>query len=279
MTVGDRAVSDPDAGAPRLDCTVEPWHGVFPGLGECWVAADGTTRVEPSPVEAGDPSGDAVVDTVEQRREALLHGWAEPLSWRRRGHDLAQASALVTPGATGAVLVLDHGQGLALTRLRHELAGRGWRVLSESPTPYVVEGDGLVLLPREAPLLGARRAPDERWDSRPARGDTDTVVVSWPRHTVPVRLVGLLELRTPHLRLPDIEPLVGRVKVPLVARLEGGGIWRWEPDPDPDRIRLDHVARLRFTALPAVGLAVGDQPDEVSVAADRLDAWSQEHLP
>lgn len=246
-----------------LDCSAEPWHGVFPGLGECWIDEDGAVRVE---AVARDE------EPQEQRADALRHGWGEPLSWLRRGHLMVSAWA-AAPAAEGPCLLFT-SHGPDATVMRNELATRGWRMVAESPTPLDVSGEAITVLPRPVPFLATRRRVVDHWDQQPVRADTDVVTVDWPRRTTAGPLGGIVQVRPGGVGIPNQAEVVGREKVPLVSRVIGHGVWSLHDTGDPAGLLMrDHALRFRMVGLPMLMVSLEHASPDAAPQVDAIEAW------
>lgn len=248
--------------APDLDTAVEPWHGHFPGLGEIWVAVDGSTQVRPEVVDTDDP------DSLAQRRQALTYGWAEPLSWHRRDFWMLQGVAASPDPRVGCV-VLEASTSRG-TRVLDRLAERGWHFLAERPTPVRIENDALVAHPRSAPFL--QRNPKQA-DAH-VRGDTDVIQVNRRRHRAPcvVRGVGVLVPEAVGVR--SQKAVTGRDKLVMAATLRLGGVFA-SRDPSTGEASTEWLdSNARLARLPMTSVPVGQDPaDSHEKEADLIEAW------
>lgn len=258
-------MADSFAGLPVLDMADEPWHGHFPGLGEIWVTADGSTRVRPELTAA------SAGDSVEQRRRALTCGWADPLSWHRRGFWLL-AAVTASPDPDLGCLVLEASTGGA-DRVLDRLSERGWRFLADRPTPARVEGEVVVAHPRGTPFL----ARGQRDQAHQARGDTDAVVVERRRHPAPCVVRGVCSLVREAVGVERQEVLTGRNKVRTAAGLRLGGVFDSRApsvDPAPAMSPEWLASVVRLSGLPMTTVAVRQKAaGGEDVEADLIEAW------
>lgn len=253
-----------------LDRSAEPWVGVYPGLGEIAVAADGTFVVAVQDAYA------PTIEDLRSREDALRHGWGEPLSWARRGF-LMLHGGCVTPDPTAGALLLT-GDLHEFGRLLPALSARGWSFLSDRYTPAEWREDALVAHPVAAPiLLSERRAEKSGWTGRPVRGDTDALAVEVSRHELPVPIRGVVQLQRARPDEPLFVEVRGHERFEMAASLSFGGVLTGGPEDDqtpPPSAELMQEY-LRFTALPMGRLrsaGVMDQlPDEAHVL---VDWWS-----
>ncbi len=255
----------PCTGPPALDTAVEPWHGHFPGLGEIWVTADGSTRVRPelAPESAGD--------SVEQRRRALTCGWADLLSWHRRGFWLLSA-VTVSPDPAFGCLALVASTSRA-ERVLDRLSERGWLFLADRPAPARVEGEDVVAHPRGMRFL----ARGKRGQDDPARGDTDAVLVERRRQPAPCVVRGVCSLVRQAVGVERQEAVTGRHKFTMAAGLRLDGAFaspapRVDPAPamSPEWVAsVVCLSRLPMSIVPVRRLAAGGH----DVEADLIEAW------
>lgn len=257
--------------APTLDRSCEPWVGVFPGLGRITVAVDGSVDVEPDPTGSEDHT---------LREQALRFGWAEGLSWARRGYQLASGSAVCPPGTgpaeTGSVgCVLLTGDLHDVRMVLADLVKRSWRVMSDRITPTQWENGRLIAHPREAPILMARRhAAELEYASRRVRADTDACAVDLPRHTDREPVSAVVVIGSRRMDEAVVEPMVGQQRFEYAAALMQGGVLALECAPgEPDDVtqeKLDaeaHAEYLRLATLPTCTLRIGQATLAADVAA------------
>lgn len=247
-------------GGITLDTSIEPWIGVFPGLGSVRVFADGTYDVAPVQIDVADPGAESEAnqpgeDLLEERRRALTHGWAEPLSWARQGYVVAAGTTLVEPESGRAVLLV--GRAKPQLVIVRSLIGAGWSVAADGLTP-IDDSSGLPLaVPTSAPLLlpvGETR--DSPQPLERARTDTDAVMVPVARVTAPVPLAAVLVCMDFNIGdKPEITPVTGVAKVSRILGALVGGALGAQDGPGPD------LARITAWATIAVGIICEGQPD------------------
>lgn len=173
--------------SPTLDATANAWVGVFPGLGSISVDDRGDVVVSPY----GDANDDPTI--LLQRERALLWGWAEPLSWLRRGYHLIDGIALGHPDEESCIVV--SGDYHDSSRLVVNLIADGWLLISDRPSPYSWVGDDLIAAPREAPfLIARRRAIKAGLEHQSVRADSDSVEVQAPRLTQERKVVAFVSV-------------------------------------------------------------------------------------
>lgn len=240
---------------PSLDRSGEVWVGQFPGLGSIAVGPDGSVEVIP---EADDQ------EDLYLRAQALRHGWAEGLSFVRRGYLLAGAAAVCpTPSARGCVLLAGHPHDVAIVIER--LVRHGWTVMGDRFTPVRWEGRDLVAAPREAPVLMARKRADTAFlVSREVRADSDSRAVDLPRHTSPatVRAVVQVGLRRPQEE--NLVPLLGTQRFEAAAGMLLAGVL--DPTAAEEAKADDLMERhLRLSGLPQASLRIDPRSPEQEV--------------
>ena len=113
------------------------WVGRFRGVGEVRIDPDGGIEVR---CESEDPTAEV----------GLRHGWADLLSFARRGVRLLAGTALVRPGGRAVLLT---GDAATTSEVARVLIEWGWTLLSDRPTPVVFADDTIVAEPRPGPLL------------------------------------------------------------------------------------------------------------------------------
>lgn len=261
-----RRVTAPLTGHPVLDTAVEPWYGHFPGLGEIWVASDGSTRVKPEVTPA------SVNDSLEQRRRALSSGWADPLSWHRRGFWLL-AGVAASPAPHLGCLVLEASAGRA-ERVLARLSERGWQFLADHPTPARIEGEALVAHPRGTPFLTRAQRSQT---AEPARGDTDAVLVERRQHSAPCVVRGVCSLVRVAVGVERQEPVTGRNKVMKAAGLRLGGVFAsQDPSAHPGAAMSPEwlATAVRLSRLPMTSVPLRHEAaDGWDAEADLIEAW------
>lgn len=266
----DGPVVTTDDGSPRLDRSVEPWLGTFPGLGSITVADDGSVTVEP------DPDSDEVPALLEA---ALRYGWAEGLSWTRRGFQLAAGAAVAPPGEGEPLCLLLTGDPHDVVIVIADLVTRGWTVLGDRFTPVAWQGSLLVAHPREAPILMARRrATKLQVDGTPVRADTDCLIFEAPRQPYPAAVLAVAQVAMRRPQEDPLEPLLGQQRFEAAAGLMMGGVLAPEGDVDPDddeavaTLRSETLAEhLRLAALPICRMRI--ESATVTTDVDSLLEW------
>lgn len=250
---------------PVLDTSVEPWFGHFPGLGEIWVTADGSTRVRPEPTPASPD------DSLEQRRRALTYGWADPLSWHRRGFWLLAAVA-ASPDPDLGCLVFEASTGRA-ERVLDRLSERGWQFVADRPTPVRVEGEAVVAHSRGTPYLTRAQRPQ----ADPARGDTDAVLAERRRHSASCVVRGVCSLVREAVGVECQEAVTGRNKFRTAAGLRLGGVFAsrvQSVDPAPARSPEWLASVVCLSRLPMTSVPLRQEPaGGYDVEADLIEAW------
>jgi hypothetical protein len=160
--------------SPTFDYSDEPWVGVFPGLGAISVNNDGEIAVSPHVGPDEDPQ------LLTQREQALRWGWADPLSWLRRGFQLVHGAVVGHPDDDTCMVIL--GENGESSRLMVHLVSEGWQLISDRPAPTRWLDDELYAHPRQAPWLLARhRAIKANLEHQSVRNDSDTVEVDVSR--------------------------------------------------------------------------------------------------
>lgn len=172
--------------APSGDFSSDPWIGVLPGLGAVSVTADGDIAVSADRSDEIDPQ------TLAQRERALYWGWAEPLSWVRRGHRLIDGIVVGPRDESDCLVIL--GDYPESSRLALRMIESGWALLADRPAPHSLDDGVLTAHPRPAPMLIARgRALKDGLAHESVRADSDAVSVEVDRIPEP-RRVGAIVL-------------------------------------------------------------------------------------
>lgn len=245
-----------------LECDSEVWTGYFPGLGSIAVDADGNIDV------AAEPSSE---EEMQTRQRALRYGWAEGLSFVRRGFMLAAGAGVVHPGSGESMILTGDAHDVAVALV--ELSTRDWLTLSDRYTPVQWHGDQLFAYPREAPLLLATDLGQmQAVSGEPARTDTDALIVELPRATVPavVTSVASIARRLQHDEV--LSNLTGQNRFEAASQLILGGILA-QGRMTQGEVRMAkamsetlRLASLRFCALRS-------RPSNISADIDQLLSW------
>ncbi|TXH43227.1 MAG: hypothetical protein E6Q90_07430 [Actinobacteria bacterium] len=292
---------------PSLDRSGDTWIGLLPGLGAVRIAPDGGIEVTVEPAATATTHGAAHPDAGESeelRAAALRHGWAEGLSWARRGYRLAAGAAVCAPGDERRCLVLagdPHDTAIVLI----QLVNRGWTVMGDKYTPTRWVDGTLVASARSAPLLmAARRLAKADLEGFKVRAHTDARAVELPRALGTREVAAFCSLR---MRKPDeevLEVLTGAQRFEASASIMLGGalypastdaetegeedLAAEAGDPEPtggeglsteDRARLAAEAmaeQLRLVAIPQLRLSLDSATAEDDTG--RLCAWWDEAL-
>lgn len=224
--------------APSLDRSADTWIGVLPGLGSVQIARDGSIEitVEPSaPLTGDDDEHPDAGEDAELREAALRHGWAEGLSWARRGYRLAAGAAVCAPDDEERCVVLagdPHDSAIVLI----QLVNRGWTVMGDKYTPTQWVDGTLMASSRSAPLLmSARRLAKAELEGVKVRGHTDARAVDLPRAEGTRQVAAFCSLR---MRKPDeavLEVLAGAQRFEAAAGIMIGGALFPAPASDDER--------------------------------------------
>jgi hypothetical protein len=222
--------------------------------------------------EPRDEPRDAECD---QRERALRYGWAEPLSFARRGFTLFAGAAVAPPSGVGPCLLL-HGDTHDAALILLAFSSLGWSILGDRYTPAMWEGDRLIAYPHEAPILiSKRRAAKRGLEGTKVREHTDALEVDLPRWTTPIAVGAMVMLRVARVDDPTLHELVGyeRFEAAVGYRIGGvlGGGGQASEVPPKD-VLAEH---LRLAALPAVRLSFREDRLDADVA--ELVAWWGEH--
>ena len=254
---------EPDAPAFNRDETV--WRGALPGLGSVTVDADGSVR--------------AAADRASEEDEAALrHGWGELLSFAHRGFSLAQGAAVTDgerPDGSPEPALLLTGDAHDVADVLLVLCARGWRLLSDRPTPVSWQDDRLIAQPKQAPLLvAAQRAAAADLAGEPVRDGSNAVAVTVPRALDPAPVAGIVQVQR---RRPDEEPfaeVLGQRRFERAATLmlhgalapgHGSGEAAAEGG---EAVVAEHV---RLAALPSAVVRLDGPADESAI--DLLVTW------
>ena len=240
----------------------EVWHGWFDGLGAVRVSPDGGFDID---VDLADGPDD---DEQTQRAAALRWGWAEPLSWARRGFEVSLGTALRPATADVAVLVRGHTHEVAL--IVGGLCQRGWAVVAERVVPLRWQDHTVEVVPTGAPVLMARRqATRLGLESHAVRGDTDSVTVDLPRCTEPVDLAAVCHVEMRKTGDAMLDVVAGHERFEVVSGLVAGGVLAAQGTEVAPR---DRMARdLRLAALPVARVHLA--ADELTDTLDAVEAW------
>jgi hypothetical protein len=256
-----------------LDRTGEPWVGKFPGLGTVSVHADGSFDV------VAEPDHSERAEEIGRREDALRYGWAEPLSFVRRGYRCAWGTALAVPGGDTGILLQGDPHGVGVGVVFAELVGLGWRLISDRivPTQWV-EGQ-LLAFPRDAPALLSRQCVDSAGlDGVEVRAHTDAVAVDVDRVSRPIAVSALVTVDVRRPGDPVVEALSGHERFRIAASVMITGVMaveRVEPhDGASDVVLREH---LDMAALPFVRLRY--EEDSVGVDVAELCAWMATAAP
>lgn len=218
-----------DPTVPTLDRSGDVWVGIFPGLGTVEIGSEGevTVTVEQAPAATGssDDPPDAAED-AHLREAALRYGWAEGLSWARRGYQLVNGAGVCPPADPERCLVVS-GDPHDVSILLIELVKHGWTVMGDKFMPTKWTDQGLEAQPREAPvLMSVRRLQKAELDGTKVRAHTDARAVDLPRADGPRRIVAFCSVR---MRKPDdamFEVLSGTERFEAAAGTKVGGALR-----------------------------------------------------
>lgn len=251
-----------DSLAPVLHTGEDDWTGTFPGLGTVVVAPDGACRVSDA------ASADA--------HRALLHGWAELLSWARRGFRLVRGASIGPADDARAILLLGDPHDVTIAVL--SLSRRGWLVLSDSPSPANWMADQLLAHPRPAPILvSERRAAKAQVSGELIRSDSDVLAVALPRceQARPVAAVVRITMRKPGES--SFSALTGHNRFEAATRVFLGGVLNLDDaDTGPDLLAHHlRLAQLPFGHLRLDSSAAATVDQELNATesvADPLDA-------
>lgn len=268
VTPPDGESAAPTTGAPTLVRNEDMWIGTFPGLGMVQVAPDGQFTVTPANADHTESTGGE--DDVEERRRALVHGWAELLALVRRGHRLTPGASLCPPDDPRTLLLTGDPHDVIIVLL--ELSRRGWLVLSDFPAPTTWAADQLVAHPRRAPLLmSARRAEKAHVSGTPIRRDSDAIVVALPRSEQPLPVAALAAVRTRKTGEPVFEELTGHSRFEAATRIFFGGVLQSEDQQAGAAALAEHLALAK---LPSARIGL-----DPSKPAPDAGAANQSHHP
>lgn len=256
------AASDSGQELVSLNRSAEPWVGRFPGLGWIEVHVDGDFRVHPEPSD--------LPDEARSRGRALTFGWAEPLSWARRGYVCAAGTALVDPASGRSVFTI--GSGSHAQHVVASLATDGWLVVADALVPLSLEEGHWIATPRHSPLIGPQgRMAGIAAACVPARADTDAFTAEPVRVHAPTRVDAILQvLGFTQGDLPGVTPLRGIDKAGVVAAIPLSGAWApAEPKP-AEQAMAELQSMLR---LPAGRLCQGVPGQDVTA---EVETWLRE---
>jgi len=238
-----------------LDTGGEPWRAAFPGLGTVRVFEDGQVSVE----VASGPGSD-------QRFAALSLGWAEPLSWLRRGYHLTAAS-VTAPNGRALIVIATYPQQVVVLKT---LTDHGWSILADAMTPIRELDAGFEVYGRNAPVIVAQRLAG-KWGlaGEPLRADSDALAVDLPRGQGPNRVAGVLQVRTQRSTdRPNLEEISGAKRLELASGL----IRRAPGSCDPSGPAQVMAQDLKMAALPMARMHLADRQSELDVS-DVLRWW------
>ncbi len=277
---------------PSLDRSGEVWVGVFPGLGSVSIDEEGGIEVSVEPAAPADSDAPDAGEDDTLREQALRYGWAEGLSFARRGFTLAGGAAMSPPGdADGCLILCGDPHDAAIVMI--ELVKQGWTVMGDRFTPTQWEGPTLVAYPRQAPLIiAAQRLAKAGLEGSKIRAHTDARSVDLPRTGDPQPVVAVCTMQ---MRKPDedvLAPLTGHERFEAAAGLMMGGALypaiEHQDDEQPDELdeaataawreaRVKEVAaeslskHLQLTTLPYSRLRIDSKTAEDDAAA--LVTW------
>lgn len=241
----------------QVDTSGEPWVAQYPGLGTVEVMDDGCVAVMSV---AGRES--------QQRADALRWGWAEPLSWLRRGYHLTSA---VVADVDNRAMVVSGPQRQTLIVMK-AMSEHGWYVLSDSLTPVREEESGFIARGRLAPVL----VPEDlaqRWElsGERVRGDSDVLAVELPRSQAPARISAVLHVDRRKLGdSGDIEMVAGAKRLKMSCGLVHRG-----PERPAGIAASTVMARdLWMAQLPAARICLDESAVELDVA-EIVGWWRQ----
>ncbi len=230
--------------------------GRFPGFGTLVIGPGGPATVEP--------------DCLPGDRDALLLGWATPLSVIVGGGALLRAAALCPP-ETKELAIAVAGDPLSVASTVLGLVDCGWLLVSDYPTAVRWEEDQLIAIPGRAPLLVPGSLATERPDDEgPVRHGSTTHFVRAARATAHavVRAVGYAH--PPRWGDPAIRALSGAERLRRASSLSVRGLatlpsGTQSGDPEAEDLQLARV--------PAAAVTTSRTGHE---AAGSLTAWWEE---
>jgi len=204
-----------------------------------------------------DGSVEVRCDSPDPTAEASLrHGWAELLSFARRGIRLLAGTTLARPGGPAILLA---GDPIATSEVARELIEAGWALLSERPTPVTFDEEAILAQPRPAPLIvrpvehavsrsvpgttenatAVLSDPDAPSDddppvarTTPTRPDTDAAMLDAARAVGPAAIGALVEVTIRHVGEDDDVELRGHDRFDQASRLHVAGVLRPASPPD-----------------------------------------------
>jgi hypothetical protein len=251
-----------------LDRNEEIWLGRFPGLGSIEVHPDG--RIEVSVESSHEVCSDSVSPSSEkdEKYQALLHGWGEPLSLARRGFVLAQGCAAVAPDSDEAILISGDAHDTAILALG--LASSGWRILADRVVPLVFHKDRIEAHPRVSPIIASkRRTAKTEFEARPLRSTSNAVSVDVPRAGTPSSVVTIVSVRIRRPQEPVLEILTGHDRFDSARTVLVGGVLAL-----PSTTSQESMARtLQMATLPVVSVRLDAKSPEADIA-ELLTWWS-----
>jgi hypothetical protein len=243
------------AAGPSLDRTGPVWRTVLPALGAIAVAADGQFSVV---AELPDADGG--------KTRALTHGWGELLSHARLGHSLALGAAVVPADDPNRVLLVC-GDAHDVAAVVLDLSSRGWRLLSDRPTPTVWRNEQLIAISRPAPLVvSQQRAEAAGLYFTPVRLGSTAVVIDIKRETANGPIDALVQVQRRRPGEPPFDLLTGHRRFERAANLMLGGALAPDIDTDPSAV-IDHV---RLATIRAAVARIDSATDD---AVDHLVRW------
>ncbi len=255
-------VTDYPAG-PTLDRSGEVWIGSLPGLGSIAVGPDGAVDVTAETGGSEDPY---------LRAQALRYGWAEGLSFVRRGYLIASGAA-ACPGTSSPSCVLFSGDPHDVAIVLAELVRRhGWAVMGDRFTPVRWQGDDLVAVGREAPVLIARRRVDTvSMAARRVRDNCDSRAVDIPRHRAPAVVAAAVTISARRPQEEVLAVLSGRQRFEAGAGIVIGGVFAHQDHAPPSEPSHSMQQHLRLSAIPQARLRIDTK--EPSPAVDLVLGW------
>lgn len=203
---------------------------------------------------------------IDDTRQALHFGWAEPLSFVRRGFVLVQGLAAYD-SARNAVLVVG-GDVHDIAVAAAGLARRGWSLMADRVVPLRIDESRILVHPRSAPIVMEQsRAERAGLGFRSLRADSNAVAVDVDRHDQPESLaaIAFAGVRRPHHE--TLEPATGHDRFDIARRLMGSGAL-FSVDSDA-RDAMQHT--LRLSSVPSAEWRF--DPASPDAAFDDLIAW------
>lgn len=258
-----------DLGPPTL--RVAPsgeWIARFPGLGTIEVESSGAFTIHVDPASGGD-------DDPDRRARALRFGWAEPLSYARRGFACTSATGAVDPDRAGCLLLVGGPDRVSIAVLR--LAELGWSFLGSGIIPTRWEGDELVAHPRDAPMLvAAKRAQRAEFTGTPVRLDTDAWDVALPRVVTPQPVRAVVSVQEVGRSRGGWQVLSGHERFQAATSLFVEGALSVATDPpEPEQLL---ASRVRLARPPLARVGVRGSTVEADLVP-MLEWWSDVCVP